>query len=487
MKTPNILFIFSDQHAHSVLGCYGDKVVQTPNLDRLAREGVRFENAYCPSPICAPSRMSLLTGRWPYRQECWVNDDMLRSDIPTWLHSAGAAGYDPVLIGRMHAIGPDQLHGYVGREIGDHSSDYPGVATAALGSLTGTSAPDPISLEKAGSGMAAYQTKDADTTKAAADWLRETGAARKAEGNPFCLTVGLMLPHPPYVVDQEAFDIYDGKVPPPRLDKTAADHPWHNWWRESRGINDVSDEARDTARAAYWGLVQRTDEAVGSLLAALEEIGALDDTLIVYSSDHGDHLGERELWWKHTFFDEAVKVPLIMRLPKTLPAGESRSQLVNLVDLGPTLLEAIDAPALPHTDGRSFWSVAQNPEAPWVNRTFSEYCTDAVPDWTGGRAVQQRMIRQDQWKLVFYDREPPQLFNLENDPQETINLADDPVHAKIRDEMLKDLVADWSPSAIAKRMNERRIEKDIIANWATRVQPASSYLWPSPPDCNWLD
>ena len=106
---PNIVFILSDQHAANVLGCYGDEIVQTPNLDKLAAEGVVFDNTYTPSPICVPARMSLLTGRYPYRQSCWTNSDALNSDIPTTAHALGAAGYYPALIGRMHAIGPDQL------------------------------------------------------------------------------------------------------------------------------------------------------------------------------------------------------------------------------------------------------------------------------------------------------------------------------------------------------------------------------------------
>ena len=111
-RRPNLLFLFSDQHCQKIAGCYGDKVVQTPNLDGLAAAGVVFDNAYCPSPICVPSRMSLLTGRHPHAQDCWTNDDFLASDRPTLAHAWGAAGYEPVLVGRLHAMGPDQLHGY---------------------------------------------------------------------------------------------------------------------------------------------------------------------------------------------------------------------------------------------------------------------------------------------------------------------------------------------------------------------------------------
>ncbi len=487
MNRPNILFLFSDQHAQKVAGAYGDRIVQTPNIDRLAREGVRFDNAYCPSPICVPSRMATLTARWPHRQECWTNDDMLRSDLPSWLHKAGAAGYDPVLIGRLHAIGPDQLHGYAKREIGDHSPNHAGVSRQSMGALDGANDPNRESLTAAGSGMCAYQVKDAEVTSTAVNWLRTDGAAKQANGQPFCLTVGYMLPHPPYVVDGAAYETYLGRVPPPELSGQDLTGEWHEWWRKARSITDITPEERDRARAAYWGLVHRMDEMIGRVLAALEEIGAMDNTLIVYASDHGDHLGERGLWWKHTFFEESVKVPLIMRLPGTLPKGESRSQVVNLIDLSQTLVEAMGADPLPYADGRSFWAVAQDKSASWVDETYSEYCTDPVPHWTSGRAVQQRMIRSGNWKLSIYDREEPILFDLESDPQERVNRADDPTCAEVLNDLTARLTEGWDPKAIATRMSDRRVEKDILAAWAREVQPEQTHVWRFAPDINRLD
>ena len=212
-KPRNLLFLFSDQHTQAVTGCYGDAVVATPHIDRLAGEGVRFTNAYCPSPVCVPSRMSMLTGRWPHRQECWTNDDILRSDLPTWVHAVGAAGAWPVLIGRMHAMGPDQLHGYAERHVGEHSPNWPGTSRHSLGVLAGTNDPQPEALDKSGPGYGAYQAKDEAVTEAAVRWLTEAAPRHAAAGTPFALTVGLMLPHPPYVVDREAYDAVAGRVP----------------------------------------------------------------------------------------------------------------------------------------------------------------------------------------------------------------------------------------------------------------------------------
>ena len=351
----NLLFVFSDQHAAHVAGCYGDAVVETPAIDRIAREGARFDAAYCPSPICVPSRMAMLTARHPHRQECWANDDVLRSDLPTWAHMAGAAGLHPILFGRMHAMGLDQLHGYVERPIGDHSPNWAGKPTPDMGVLRGTNGPDAVSLERSGPGRSIYQVKDREVTDAALAWLRGAALERRARGLPFCATVGYMMPHAPYVVDDAAYARYAGRVPPPRLPRPPPDeHGYHRWWRESRG--GISDDPAtiDRARTGYWGLVHRMDEMIGELLDALEETGQLDDTLVVYASDHGDHVGERGLWWKHTFFEESVRVPLVMRLPGTVASGTVVTDNVSLIDLSQTMLDVLGAEPIPDADGRSF-------------------------------------------------------------------------------------------------------------------------------------
>lgn len=479
MTVKNVLFVFSDQHARRVAGCYGDTLVRTPRLDRLAAEGVTFDAAYCPSPICVPSRMSMLTARWPFRQRCWTNDDVLSSGAPTWLHAMGAAGYRPALMGRLHAIGPDQLHGYAERAVGDHSPNVPGVPRQSLGILNGANDPEPRSLANCGPGSCAYQLKDDATTDAACDWIARNAAAQAAAGG-FCLTVGFILPHPPYVADPDVYAYYEGKVPPPRLapPPEAEEHPFIRWWRHDRGAATSDEAATMRARAAYWALVEHTDAMLGRVLDALEATGTLDETLIVYASDHGDHLGERGLFWKHTFYEESAAVPLVMRLPGVLPAGERRGGIVNLVDVAATMLDAVGAPALPNADGRSFWGYAQDGTAPWEGATFSEYCTDAVPYWTGGRPVQQRMIRRGRHKLSIYDNAPPLLFDLDSDPDELVNLAADPAHAGVLATLMAELTAEWDADTIRRQMARARLDKDILARWAETVQPPEAYVFP---------
>jgi choline-sulfatase len=481
----NLLFLFSDQHARRVAGCYGETTVSTPNLDRLAAEGCAFDAAYCPSPICVPSRMAMLSARRPHRTGCWTNDDMLPARHPCWPHALGAAGKRPILAGRLHAMGPDQLHGYAERLVGEHSPNWAGPPRHDLGALAGTNDPDPRSLALSGPGRTAYMAKDDAVVQAALRWI-EANAAREAAGAGFALTVGLMLPHAPYVADPETFALYDGRTPPPRLPPPPDEHPFHAWWRRDRAIRDV--EMRDVmrARAAYWALTHRMDRMIGRLLDALERLRLLDETLVVYASDHGDHVGERGLWWKHTFYEESVGVPLLMRLPGVLPAGARRAEVVDLMDLAATMLEATGAPALPHADGRSFWRLACGEAQRWRNETFSEYCTDAVPYWTGGRALTQRMARIGARKLVSYDREPPQLFDLDADPDERRDLARDPSHASVRDAMLARVLDGWNHADVAARMAAARDEKDLIAAWARNTHPASTHVWAFDPAINGL-
>lgn len=485
---PNLLFLFSDQHARHVAGFSGDKLGVTPNLDRLAASGVVFDNAYCPSPICVPSRMSMLTTRHPYAQDCWTNDDYLASDRPTMAHALGAAGYRPALVGRLHALGPDQLHGYVEREVGDHSPNWIGIPRHDMGVLTNTNEPERVSVDRAGPGQSVYELKDRDVAGAAVQWLERAAARRQGgDASPFALTVGLMLPHAPYVAGAEDYQRFAGKVGPARLKRPEKDHPWIGWWRGNRRILDVPEADALKARTAYYALTWRMDALIGNILQTLEATGLDHNTLIVYASDHGDHIGERGLWWKHTFYDEAVKVPMILSWRGQLPQGERRAQIVNLTDLTATMIEALGAPALPNGQGRSFLEVARNPSARWPDETYSEYCTDEVPPWTGGMAVRQRMIRAGRWKLVYYHGYPPQLFDLESDPDESRDLAAEPAQAEIRATLLARVLADWNPEEIDRRMRLRRQDKNLLGAWARATQPDNAYLWPVRASDNQLD
>jgi choline-sulfatase len=176
-----------------------------------------------------------------------------------------------------------------------------------------------------------------------------------------------------------------------------------------------------------------------------------------------------------------------MRGPAGRPRGQRRAQVVNLIDVAATMLDAIGAAPLPHAHGRSFLAAAREPAAPWIDETFSEYCTDAVPPWTGGMAVQQRMIRSGPWKLIFYNGYRPQLFDLAADPHELDDLAERPAHRATRERLERALLADWDPDAIAARMRARRRDKDVIGAWARAIKPPDTHRWKLTPEQNRLD
>jgi choline-sulfatase len=496
-KKPNLLFIFSDQHAKRVTGCYADADVKTPSLDKLAESGVTFDNAYCPSPICVPSRMAMLTACHPHKQECWTNDDYLSSDIPTWLHAVSAVGYEPELIGRLHAMGPDQLHGYASRSVGEHSPNWPGVARHSMGVLEKTNDPNKESVIACGAGQSAYELKDRDVTTAAIEALHNHAAIEPEARKPFCITVGLMLPHAPYVAQKKWVDYYLERLPEPTISAPenrpskdspcSPEHPWITWWRTNRGIDSVDPDQAKLARAAYWGLVSTMDEMIGQILDALSATGLAENTLVVYASDHGDHVGDRGLWWKHTLYDESTCVPLIMSMPGTLTKRSRCASVVSLLDVSQTMIDALGGSPLPHADGNSFWPLLTGQSCDWGDRVFSEYCTDSVPEWTGGQAVRQRMLREGDWKLHVYHGYPPLLFNLADDPNEQINRAEDPRCAERLRQMMEVIHKEWNPDNIKQIMRRRRDRKDVIAEWSRAIEPASTHLWPLEPSMNALD
>jgi len=480
---PNLLYIHSDQHNPYVTGCYGDRLVQTPNLDRLAAEGVVFENVYCPSPICVPSRMSMLSGRYPYENAVWTNSHVLDSGIPTFAHAMGAAGYQPVLIGRMHALGPDQLHGYAERFIGDHGPNYPGGSGVDHGELSGTAGPARASLQKSGAGQSAYQVHDEDVTAATIDYLNRLGVQKRAGllDTPFSISVGFMLPHQPFVARQEDYRLYEGRMTIPQNPEPFSEelHPYFRWWREKCGIVTVSDAEVLRARTAYWALVTRMDMMIGQILRALRENGLDENTLILYSSDHGEQVGEHGLWWKQTFYEHSVKVPAILSWTKTLPEGVRCNRVVSSLDLNATMLNALGAPPLPHSRGRSTLPLLRGEDTQWEDIAFSEYCTDD--------GCYHRMLRDADWKLNYYHGQPVQLFNLKEDPNELQDRADDPGCRDILVQLTQKVLEGWNPDEVAAQIAAKRADLQILSGWGRNTQPADQYRWNLLPEMDYLD
>ena len=461
---PNIVLVMTDQHAARVLGAAGDPAAKTPALDKLAAGGTRFSSAYCPSPLCVPSRMAFLTGLEPHVSGILSNDDFLPSDLPTVAHALGAAGYDCRLVGRMHFYGPDQLHGFVARPIGDIGPGWPGAGAPAIGPLTAARGNRGDQVPGSGVGETSYQAYDRAVTEAGVETLAELCAARDAGGAPFLAMVSLFCPHPPYIALPDDHAAVADRVGPPRLQRPSTRHPALAEWAEAGGVSQIDDDATMRARRAYYGLVRMIDRFAGRIFDAVE---GRDDTIVIYVSDHGEALGERGLWWKSTFYEESVTVPLILSGPG-VPQGAVDQRVVGLTDLTATLLDWADAPPLPGQSGRSLLG-----HGDWDDRATSSYYGGLMNIRTG--ALRHRMLRSGALKLCAYDAHPPTLHDLERDPDELMDLA--PGAPETVAELMADLTDGWDATVIAAQQKINAARVAVIRDWVKSVRPAEHLRW----------
>ena len=481
-KRPNILLIMSDQHHAGVMGCAGDAIAETPNLDRLAQAGARFSNAYCSFPLCGPSRMSFMTCRHPHEIDLWDNESQLNSDTPTFAHSFLSAGYDTVLSGRMHFVGWDQRHGYAERIIGDVPES---VYLAAgwklrdvLGDLVDTPGMSLTGLLKSGLGRTGYHAYDEAVTQTTVKWLGQRG--RSGQDDPFLLTVGYVSPHCPFVAPPEDFDTYRPRIaysdlPPP--DENL--HPVNAEKRKTFGTDpEPPIDAQWRSRVAYYGLCTFLDRQVGAVLSALEGAGLADNTIVVYCSDHGEMLGEHGMWWKSTFYDGASRVPFIISWPGQITTGGLREENVSLMDIGTTLIDLVGLDPLPGASGRSFKHLLDGEGSEWDDTVFSEYAGGTV----------SRMVRSGPWKYNYYHVMEPELFNMQDDPGELNNLAGQSQCHEI-ERRLRDLVLrDWSSDKVRERVQRRNQERVLVADWVNATNPPEpDPHWFSEAPENWVD
>jgi choline-sulfatase len=467
-EKPNVVLIMSDQHHAGVMGCAGDRVAETPALDRLASNGVRFSNAYCPFPLCGPSRMSFMTGRHPYEIGVWDNETQLHSDTPTFAHAFLAAGYDTALAGRMHFVGWDQRHGFVERILGDvPESVYLAAGwklKGVLGDLVDTPGMSLTGLLKSGPGSTGYHAYDEAVTHASVEWLRNRG--QDANDTPFLLTVGYAAPHCPFVAPPEDFDIYRDRIA--YSDLPLPDHRLHPLNAQNRrrfGTDPPPPlDAQWRTRIAYYGLCTFLDRQVGAVLQGLADAGLADDSVIVYCSDHGEMLGEHGMWWKSTLYDGASRVPLLVSWPRRVSPGLARGECVSLMDIGPTLLDLAGVDPLPGASGSSFRSLLVESKSVPEDSVFAEY---AEP----GTGVVSRMVRTGGWKYNYYHDMPCELFDLQNDPGETINLSGSSRNRSIERRLHDRVLRGWDPNRVTESVLRRPIERQLIGNWVRAANP----------------
>jgi choline-sulfatase len=458
MQQPNIVFVMADQMSAKALPFYGHGVVKAPTLSRLAQEGVVFENTYCNSPLCGPSRLSMMSGLLPSKVGGYDNAPEFSSAIPTFAHYLRLAGYRTCLSGKMHFAGPDQLHGYEERLTTDiYPSDF--------GWTPNWSEPDAKvtfqdmqNVIETGPCLRSLQMDyDDDVNTQAVRWLYDR--ARDSAKQPFMLTVSFTSPHDPYVARPEFWDMYDdaeidlpkvSAIPLAELDAHSARIHEHY----SFGKADVTDDIIKRARHGYYASIEYIDSKVASLVKTLEETGLLDDTIFIFASDHGDMMGERGMYYKKTFFEWSSRVPLIFWAPGQLPARRV-SETVSLLDILPTfadiagvLDQVLDA------DGNSL--VPSLSGDPIKERTVpAEFLAEGVFDPTF-------LLIKDRLKLFYSEIDPPLLFDLETDPDELVNQAGNPAYAEALAEMSAIACDAWDADALKRQIIEDQNRRRLI-------------------------
>lgn len=409
MSQKHVVLFVSDQHRADVVGALGDPFVRTPHLDRLVQDGTCHRRAYCNSPVCGPSRMSFLTSRMPLRNGVLDNRSALPSHLPTLAHGMAAAGYQTVLCGRMHFIGPDQRHGFQERLVGDIGPTEPEFREAPQGPFDGTTGQHRNTLSVSGAGLAPAGIYDHLVVDAARQRLHQ-----QPPDQPLFLVVGTYAPHNPYVCPDELFKHYRKVLPPVSGEAMEAfrenSHPLTKSWLKSRGMDEVTAEEIEHSRAAYYGMVENMDTEIGRLLEAIDDSLGRENTLFMYLSDHGDMAGAKGMFWKSNFFEESVRVPWICA-GADVPPGRQLSSPVSLLDLAPTILDWAGAPPLPLAEGISlvpFWSNGQEPP--------SRPVVSVLIDPRSGPSA---MVLQDDFKLIIAPSlHPPRLYHLSSNPRE---------------------------------------------------------------------
>lgn len=472
MPAPNVLLLLSDQHAFRYLSHLtpeqGGEPVRTPTLDLLAQTSAYFQNAYCQVPVCTASRMCLLTGRDQENCSAWQNGAVLPPSVPTMpAHLAQAAGYETCLVGKMHFGGSLQFNGFRHRPYGDIAGDLwmcshqadpiPGAPQADDPSYRGvTTIPESMLQEQV-------------VVRESLAFLREH--RHRASSQPWFLCASFSRPHAPFTAPARHVDRYwPDRVTPPRVGRSGdtVDHPLTAAFRATHGFDQTTREQILRSRAAYFACVDYLDEVLGDFLAVLEHAGFLDNTIVIYTSDHGEMCGEHGLWTKTLWHEASVRVPLMVQLPEHrqgVLAPQSVQTPVSLGDVFPTLCDLVGIEQPADLDGADLSDAIRRAMEPVDHQVIAQYLIPQVADGT-----QWRMVRQGRYKYVAFQNAPELLFDLDRDPDEQVNLASDSAY----DEVLRALRAQVPEDLFAAAEAKREADEQLHQTYGSRVHAQTS-------------
>lgn len=418
-KAPNILFLMSDEHRPDIAGFLGNQLVRTPVLDDLASTATVFDNAYTPSPICIPARQSIAAGKFPRSLGVEHFGQDLEPGYLTFARTFSQHGYQTVACGKLHHLGQDQMQGWrrrIGAEqevgssfIGDRDDrDFSRFVSPGVHKWSMID-----EIKNSGLKENTWGLDDALAVEGALVFIdrffQDEAYGRATPDVPLLLKVSLNEPHYPFATSRrELFEYYYDRVPL-FTDQEFFDHPFLGGNFRARPGHEVSESEARSATAAYYSMIENVDERFGRIIAALEDVGQnLDDWIIVYTSDHGEMLGEHGVWEKQKFFEASVRVPLFIRAPGRLPTGRVNEN-VNLCDLFATLCELADIPIPGGLESRPLTSLF-DASSSWDNESVSQF------------AGSNLMIKRDALKYQYYEDDNTEvLFDLIADPSESSN------------------------------------------------------------------
>jgi len=458
---PNILFLQADQLSSSSLSFYGNRVTRTPNLDRLAEKSVVFDNAYCNNPLCVPSRASMLSGALGSTIDIFDNGSEFRASIPTFVHYLRSVGYQTCLSGKMHFVGPDQLHGYEERLTTDiYPSDF--VWTENWESTAPRHALAKKTFQNVGyCGECRQLAYDDEVAFKAERKLYEIAMGNNER--PFFLTVSFSNPHEPYLARKDFWDLYRADdIDLPRVRSIPdSEQDYHSRNFEGMyGFNELnlSSQQLIDIRRAYYANVSYVDDKIGRLLKILKTTGLDENTWIIFTSDHGDMLGERGLWWKKHFYEDSSRVPLVVFAPDGFKPKHIKMN-VSLIDLFPTLLEMAGmdpgSDVVSPIDGNGLFELLDGKTENWPDTVYCE-------NFDGGTPAPMFMVRRGRFKYISCPIHPSQLYDLENDPLELKNLGGDPDYEHTERDFETLVRERWDADELHKRIVESQRSRGFL-------------------------
>lgn len=475
---PNILLIEADQMAAFPLDFYNSEgQAITPHLSALASDGVVFENAYCNSPLCSPSRASKFTGRLPTSHEVWGNGAELPSETPTLMHFLRSSGYRTVCSGKCHFVGADQLHGFDKRLTTDM---YPSNFDWSIDWEPEVDHRPGTSVQKlAVSGPCRTNNQilyDSEVQFRTIEFLRYE--ALEQPETPFFLHVSYTQPHDSYQSVPKYLDQYkDMEIQPPRVSDEPIPNPVTDWLAVHHGIDQFppTEERIRASREAYYAMITHLDEYVGEIVAELKLLGLYDDTLIIFTSDHGDMMGERNMWFKRTFWEHSAKVPMVFHQPSQL-APRRVAQSVTLADLCPTLSEIGGATEACEKwgsqDSASFAKLLNGDDPNWRNSASVQYFGPGIEaPWFAARKGAFKYAYIHDWGGI--------LINLIEDPDETNNLVEDPSHARIVADLHDLAVGRFDLDALMAAVKRNKQQRCFLHQ---SLNGSPGYVWDHQPD-----